>query len=59
MIVVNTINEGKIHIVEPDLDLFVRSSVASGKLKLIPTIAGDVYIICVPTPFHEIMKLNT
>ena len=27
---VNTINQGKIHIVEPDLDAFVRSGVAAG-----------------------------
>ena len=57
---VNTINEGKIHIVEPDLDLFVRSSVASGKLKAhTNVIAGDVYIICVPTPFHENYEIPT
>jgi len=51
---VNTINQGKIHIVEPDLDAFVRSSVAAGRLKAFTEPqAGDVYIICVPTPFHE------
>jgi UDP-N-acetyl-D-mannosaminuronic acid dehydrogenase len=30
---VNTINQGKIHIVEPELDTFVKSAVNSGKLK--------------------------
>jgi len=51
---VDTINQGKIHIVEPDLDTFVRSAVNSGNL-----IAGtkpkesDVFIVAVPTPFHE------
>jgi UDP-N-acetyl-D-mannosaminuronic acid dehydrogenase len=51
---VQTINQGRIHIVEPDLDAFVRSAVASGRLKAFTTPqAGDVYIICVPTPFHE------
>ena len=51
---VNIINQGKIHIVEPELDTFVQSAVNSGKLKasLIPDVA-DVFIIAVPTPFHE------
>lgn len=51
---VDTINDGKIHIVEPELDTFVRSAVNSGKLKasLKPDVA-DVFIIAVPTPFHE------
>ncbi|MCT7557135.1 UDP-N-acetyl-D-mannosamine dehydrogenase [Aliarcobacter butzleri] len=51
---VDTINQGKIHIVEPELDTFVKSAVNSGKLKasLIPTQA-DVFIIAVPTPFHD------
>jgi UDP-N-acetyl-D-mannosaminuronic acid dehydrogenase len=30
--VVETINSGRIHITEPDLDLFVRAAVQSGKL---------------------------
>jgi UDP-N-acetyl-D-mannosaminuronic acid dehydrogenase len=52
--VVDTINQGKIHIVEPELDIFVRSAVAAGRLRasLLPQ-AGDVYIICVPTPFCQ------
>ena len=50
---VKTINQGLIHIVEPDLDAYVRSAVAAGRLKAFNTPqAGDVYIICVPTPFH-------
>ena len=51
---VNIINKGEIHIVEPELDTFVRSAVNSGKLKasLTPEIA-DIFIIAVPTPFHE------
>ncbi|WP_368029624.1 UDP-N-acetyl-D-mannosamine dehydrogenase [Arcobacter sp. s6] len=51
---VDIINQGKIHIVEPDLDTFVRAAVNSGNLKasLTPDIA-DVFIIAVPTPFHE------
>ena len=50
--VVATINSGKIHIVEPDLDILVRSAVNSGNLKAssIPEEA-DVFILAVPTPF--------
>jgi UDP-N-acetyl-D-mannosaminuronic acid dehydrogenase len=51
---VETINRGRIHIVEPDLDAFVRSAVAAGRLKAYAKPqAADVYMICVPTPFHE------
>jgi UDP-N-acetyl-D-mannosaminuronic acid dehydrogenase len=51
---VKLINQGKIHIVEPDLDAFVRSAVAAGRLKAYAEPqSGDVYMICVPTPFHE------
>ncbi len=51
---VDTINQGLIHIVEPDLDAFVRSAVAAGRLKASTSPqAGDVYMVCVPTPFHE------
>jgi len=51
---VDTINRGEIHIVEPELDIFVKSAVNSKKLKADtkPTKA-DVFIITVPTPFHE------
>jgi UDP-N-acetyl-D-mannosaminuronic acid dehydrogenase len=51
---VETINQGRIHIVEPDLDAFVRSAVSAKRLKAYTTPQpGDVYMICVPTPFHE------
>lgn len=51
---VNTINQGKIHIVEPGLEDFVKKAVDNGKLKADtrPTKA-DVFIIAVPTPFRE------
>lgn len=57
---VNTINKGEIHIVEPELDTFVKSAVNSGNLKasLTPDVA-DVFIIAVPTPFHEGYVPNT
>src|SRR5262245_19820489 len=52
--VVETINQGRIHIVEPDLDILVRSAVNSGQLKARhEPCEADVYILCVPTPFHE------
>ena len=51
---VETINQGRIHIVEPDLDAFVRSAVAAKRLTAFATPQpGDIYMICVPTPFHE------
>ena len=52
--VVATVNEGRIHIVEPDLDLVVAAAVASGALsaQLIPAPA-DVFLIAVPTPFRS------
>lgn len=52
--VVDTINSGKVHIIEPELDTFVQSAVKSGKLKAStqPQFA-DIFIIAVPTPFKE------
>ena len=52
---VDMINQGKIHIVEPDLDTFVHAAVASGRLRAaINPAEADVFMICVPTPFvHE------
>ena len=51
---VDTINQGKIHIVEPGLEDFVKKAVDNGKLKadIRPT-KSDVFIIAVPTPFRE------
>jgi UDP-N-acetyl-D-mannosaminuronic acid dehydrogenase len=51
---VETINAGKIHIVEPDLDIVVRSTVSVGKLRAttVPEPA-QVFMIAVPTPFKE------
>ena len=55
--VVDTINEGKIHIVEPALDGLVKHVVEKGLLKASTTVeTADVYLIAVPTPFkgdHE------
>jgi UDP-N-acetyl-D-mannosaminuronic acid dehydrogenase len=52
--VVQVINSGKAHVVEPDLDILVRATVQTGNLRAVaePTEA-DVFIICVPTPITE------
>ncbi|MGR6981743.1 UDP-N-acetyl-D-mannosamine dehydrogenase [Testudinibacter sp. P27/CKL/0425] len=51
---VDTINQGKIHIVEPDLDVAVKSAVEKGLLtastKVLP---ADAFLIAVPTPFKD------
>lgn len=50
--VIATINSGNIHIVEPGLDILVRSAVNSGMLRasLAPEEA-NTFILAVPTPF--------
>ncbi len=54
-VAVDTINSGRIHIIEPDLDVLVRSAVNSGNLKASTTPEeGDTFIIAVPTPFKEV-----
>jgi len=51
--VVSIINQGKIHILEPDLDILVQSSVQSGNLRATTeTEKADVFIIAVPTPLQ-------
>ncbi|WNF32959.1 UDP-N-acetyl-D-mannosamine dehydrogenase [Aeribacillus composti] len=51
---VELINNGQVHIYEPDLDIMVKKAVESGNLKasVVPEKA-DVFIIAVPTPFKE------
>ena len=52
--VVETINQGRIHIVEPDLDGLVHHVVNKGYLKAATQpIEADVYLIAVPTPFKD------
>ena len=55
--VVDIINQGKIHIVEPDLDKIVSKAVSDGFFKAsINPSSANVYLIVVPTPFkgnHE------
>lgn len=49
---VDTVNQGKIHIVEPELDILVHAVVKDGYFKAatLPDEA-DAFIIAVPTPF--------
>lgn len=50
--VVDTINQGKIHIIEPDLDIAVSEAVSNGFLKAaIKPVEANTYIVVVPTPF--------
>ena len=50
--VVDTINQGKIHIVEPELDVAVANAVKQGYLKAATTpVEANTYLIVVPTPF--------
>jgi len=50
--VVETINKGQIHIVEPELDTAVASAVSEGYLKAGTTpVEANAYLIVVPTPF--------
>ncbi|MDC8002344.1 UDP-N-acetyl-D-mannosamine dehydrogenase [Aequorivita todarodis] len=52
--VVDTINEGKIHIVEPELDGLVHYVVKEGYLKAASKpVKANVYLIAVPTPFKD------
>ncbi|WP_367971416.1 UDP-N-acetyl-D-mannosamine dehydrogenase [Vibrio scophthalmi] len=49
---VDTINQGKIHIVEPDLDMIVHAAVSEGYLKaVLKPEPADAFLIAVPTPF--------
>jgi UDP-N-acetyl-D-mannosaminuronic acid dehydrogenase len=53
-LVVETINQGRIHIVEPSLDQAVASAVSNGYLKAATTpVIANTYIIVVPTPFKD------
>lgn len=51
--VVETINRGEVHIVEPDLDGIVRAAVTEGFLRATTNAEpADVFLIAVPTPFY-------
>jgi len=49
--ILDTVNAGRIHIVEPELDALVRAAVAAGTLRAVPEpVAAATFLICVPTP---------
>lgn len=51
---VDTINNGGIHIIEPDLDIVVQSVVQTGNLRATTTPEpADAFIVAVPTPFKD------
>ncbi len=52
--IVDKVNMGKIHIVEPHLEDYVKKAVANGMLeaKTVPSVS-DAFIIAVPTPFRD------
>lgn len=57
--IINTINQGKIHIVEKDLEKFVSNGVKNGFLKAsLELKKADIFIIAVPTPFKDSFTPN-
>lgn len=51
---VDMINQGKVHIIEPDLDALVKDVVEKGMLSAQTTpVEADAYIVAVPTPFKD------
>ncbi|OGT34433.1 MAG: UDP-N-acetyl-D-mannosaminuronic acid dehydrogenase [Gammaproteobacteria bacterium RIFCSPHIGHO2_02_FULL_39_13] len=52
--IIDTINEGKTHLAEPELELLVYNAVRAGKLTAQLSVPkADVYVITVPTPITE------
>lgn len=52
--IVESINEGRPHIVEPDLDVLLRKVVNAGQLRAqLEPVEADAYILAVPTPFKD------
>ena len=55
--VVDTINKGEIHIIEPELDALVHSAVQNGNLRATTQPEkSDVFMLAVPTPFKAKYK---
>jgi len=51
---IETINQGKIHIVEPELDILVNAAVTENYLSATSEpVEADAFLIAVPTPFKE------
>lgn len=57
--VVETVNQGKIHFVEPDLDRVVKKVVESGHLRAsLQPEEADAFFIVVPTPFKQFHRAD-
>ena len=55
--IVELINQGKVHLVEPDLDKMVHDAVGAGKLRAATEPEpADAFILAVPTPFTDERK---
>jgi UDP-N-acetyl-D-mannosaminuronic acid dehydrogenase len=55
--VVDTINRGNIHIVEPELDILVQAAVGAGYLRAtMQAESADAFVIAVPTPLTAEQK---
>ena len=55
--IVKDIQDGKPHIVEPDLEMFLRAAIQSGRFRVsTKPAAADVHIICVPTPLQDVSE---
>lgn len=51
---IDTINQGKIHIIEPDLDMMVHAAVTEGYLRATTQPEpANAFLIAVPTPFKD------
>lgn len=56
---VQMINQGEVHIYEPDLDIMVKAAVQSGQLHVAAEPEeADIFILAVPTPFKDNQKPN-
>lgn len=52
---VSTINQGQIHIVEPELDMIVHAGVTEGYLRAVTKPEpADAFLVAVPTPFLKV-----
>lgn len=52
--VVATLNSGRIHIVEAELDVLLSGAIASGRFRAsLQPEAADVFMVAVPTPFKD------
>lgn len=55
--VVDVINRGEIHIIEPELDILVQAAVGAGQLRAtIQVQPADIFVIAVPTPLTVDLK---